>query len=252
MKNLYFIILIAVGLVSCNQPGTTSSESNSKPQALKERDTLIGDSAVQKGKKSFPKKIRYNLSEEPDSIKDMAMARNYNSGIQYYQKGKLNEALEQFKNALEKNPENSNVNHYLGRIYYDLGQKQLALSYYQDAARFNKSDSLSTLGAGQVFFDLGNYDSAMYYYNKSLTMAPHYALAYYNRGTLLGMQNKYVKAIDDLNKSIDLDPTNGNAFVNRGLAYYFLKQMNSACRDWKKAASMGIDKAQKAVDQYCN
>ena len=85
----------------------------------------------------------------------------------------------------------------------------------------------------------------------SLEVAPNYGLAYYNRGTLLGMQNKYIEALDDLNKSIELDPSNGNAYVNRGLAYFYLKQMNSACRDWNKAADMGIEKAKTAVEEYC-
>ena len=52
-------------------------------------------------------------------------------------------------------------------------------------------------------------------------------------------------------KSIELDPNNDNAYVNRGLAYFYLKQMNSACRDWQKASDMGNEKATEAVEQYC-
>lgn len=241
------------GVVACNQTAKTNEESKKDTLSLvKKTDSVVQDTGkiTQKIQEPEVKKNRETKTPFENQKKRNAMIA-YNQGIQFYQKGDLESALEQFKKSLENDPDNGNTSHYLARIYYDMGQKQLALSYYKDAARFNENDSVSTLGIGQVYFDMGDQKNAMMYYNRALEMAPNYALAYYNRGTLLGMQNKYIDALDDLNKSIDLDTTNGNAFVNRGLAYFYLKQMNSACRDWRKAAKMGFEKAQKAVDQYC-
>jgi len=35
------------------------------------------------------------------------------------------------------------------------------------------------------------------------------------------------------------------------LGYYYLKKMDKACKDWKKAASLGSTAGQTAVDKYC-
>lgn len=248
MKNIVIIFFFLIGLIACEQAKQKQSEATikstnqvqkSKPDTIK-KEEIIKDTTTH----IDPNEI---LKEQQEK----AAASAYNRGVRYYQKGDMENAFVQFKSALEKSPENSNINHYLGRLYYDMGQKELALSYYEDAVRFNPGDSVSILGVGQVHFDRGDYKNAMKYYDMSLETAPNYGLAYYNRGTLLGMQNKYIEALDDLNKSIDLDPENGNAFLNRGLAYYYLKQMNSACRDWEKAAAMGIKKAETAIEEYC-
>lgn len=251
MKNIVFILILIVGIVSCNQSGKTKSgQYNQAQETIAKSDTTGQDTTQNEMKKPKPR-VQEHMPLTLESVKLRNAAQAYHAGVEFYKQGELDSALIEFKKALNDNPESGNISHYLGRIYYDMGQKQLSLSYYKDAAKYNENDSLSTLGIGQVYFDIGDSTNAMKYYNKAIEMAPNYALAYYNRGTLLGIQNKYIKALDDLNRSIELDNTNGNAYVNRGLAYYFLEQTHSACRDWKKAASMGFEKAQKAVDQYC-
>ncbi len=245
MKNLVFILLIITGLAGCEQLGKDNKVA--KIETIKDKVRTIDSANASKDLLSEPANIN---QKKPDN-KTKAAKMAYNAGVQYYQKGDLDNALMQFKKVLENTPGYSPASHYLGRIYYDKGQKELSLSYYEDAVKNNINDSVSILGIGQVYFDLGNHVQAMEYYNMSIDVAPNYGLAYYNRGTLLGMQNKYIEALDDLNKSIELDPNNGNAYVNRGLAYFYLKQMNSACRDWQKASDMGIEKATEAVEQYC-
>lgn len=244
MKKFALIILMITGLFACSE---NTNQKSTPPEKEKSRST-ISDTTIHK----------VSLNEgviSPGRFKpvDVATAKKaYNKGIDLYGSGKLKEALEQFKTVLGNNPKNSMALHYIARIYYDMGDKKQALTYYKDAARNNINDSVSVLGIGQIYFDMGDKKSALEYYNMSLEIGPHFALAYYNRGTLYGMQNQYQKALDDLNKSIQYDPTNGNAYINRGLAHYYLKNPDLACKDWQKAADMGLKKGKEAVDRYCN
>jgi len=270
MRYIVFLSLI-IFLISCNQTEKTSKEKTGKNEAENEKQTIapkdggITISTTDSYKNALlialqnKDSVRLSQKAKMDSLLEDSGQRyamqnameKFKRGVKFYEEQDLPAALEQFKLALANIPENSKVNHYLGRIYYEMGQKELSLSYYKDAVKYNIDDSTSILGIGQVYFDLGDHQNAMEYYNITLDVAPNYGLAYYNRGTLLGMQNNYIEALEDLNKSIELDPDNGNAYINRGLAYFYLKQLNSACRDWQKAADMGVEKADAALDEYC-
>ena len=242
MKKILLLLLIAAGLFAC---------SGNQHQKQTEKKTVKADTVKKESIAVKPEKENSFL-DIPGGMVDLATAKSaFDKGVEFYKKGKLDEAIEQFNIVLKNNASNSVALHYLGRIYHDKGDKKRAISYYEEAARNNINDSVSVLYIGQIYFEMGDKKNAMEYYNIAVDMAPHYALALYNRGTLYGMQNQYEKALEDLNKSILYDSTNGNAYINRGLANYYLKNMDAACRDWQKAADMGFKQGQDAVDIYC-
>ena len=251
MKALFISLFITIVLSSCDQAAPKETETKEQPQ--QEAAEVIKNDTVKEGVlRIVPPKKDTVVNLENMQPREMQIAvESYNSGVEFYEQGKIDDAMAHFKTSLEYFPENSKAAHYLARIYFEKGQKGLALSYYEDAASYDPQDSVSILGIGQVYFDMGSYDKAMEYYNKAVETGPAYGLAYYNRGTLLGMQEKFIPALDDLNKSIELDPENPNAYLNRGLAYYFLKQLDAACKDWNKANDMGLEKGKEAVDFYC-
>ena len=53
------------------------------------------------------------------------------------------------------------------------------------------------------------------------------------------------RAIDDCNQSLKLDPGYHGAYNSRGSAYEALGDINKAIADYRKAASLGLDDAQK-------
>lgn len=252
MKALVFILLISLILGSCDQaPKKEPQKKTANTQAATE--IIKKDSTKEEGVLRIvpPNKENILPIEDMQNPEMQRALSSYNSGVDEYNKGNIEDALSLFKNSLEYYPENSKASHYIARIYFGRGEKGLALSYYKDAVEYDPADSVSILGIGQVYFDMGDYTRAMEYYNKAVDAGPKYGLAYYNRGTLYGMQQQFIPAVDDLNLSIKLDPNNSNAYLNRGLAYYFLKQLDAACEDWHKAADMGLEKGVEAVDFYC-
>lgn len=242
MRKLLLVLMLIAIFSACDQLKQTEENNIAvEPQKTQKKDTL-------------KQKLQSldSLVSPPAPDNNMKAAKNaYNQGLKLYQEGDLEGSLVQFKTVLVNYPENSNACHYLGRIYYELGQKGLSLAYYEDAVRFNLNDTVSMLGIGQVYFDMGDLTKAKEYYDMTIENAPFYSLAYYNRGTMLGMQKQYHSSLNDLNKSIELDSGNSNAYLNRGLAHYFLKDMEKACKDWHKAADMGLVKGVEAVEIYC-
>lgn len=62
----------------------------------------------------------------------------------------------------------------------------------------------------------------------------------------------YRGAIEDLSLAIRLKPTYANALNNRAAANWTVKEQQSACEDWKKAANLGHNEAEKSFVKFCN
>ena len=227
MKGLYFILIFVVALASCDE-STSSSEKVEGEKTSQPAAENVAENQPEQAEKEG-EVLRINPSDADTVVplsemqsKEMQDAKAaYNAGVDFYDRGQTEQALEQFKTSLEYFPENGpKAAHYLGRIYFEKGDKELALSYYEDAIRYDPVDSVSILSLGQVYFDMQNFEKAMEYYNKAIEAGPAYGLAYYNRGTLLGMQNEYMLALDDLNKSIRTRSEKSQCLPEQGLGLF--------------------------------
>ena len=58
-------------------------------------------------------------------------------------------------------------------------------------------------------------------------------------------------AIDDYTKAIQIYPEFASAYFNRGLSKIILKQKDSGCLDYCKAAELGDKKAYEKIKEDC-
>ena len=63
--------------------------------------------------------------------------------------------------------------------------------------------------------------------------------AYTNRGFAKEKLGDYEGAISDYDKAIENDSKRYEPYLNRGRSYYFLNNQKNACKDFKKAVSLG-------------
>ena len=76
--------------------------------------------------------------------------------------------------------------------------------------------------------------------------------AYYqNRASCYLKINECSKSIPDFTYALKLNPDNGAIYANRGIAYYKTGKKTEACKDWRKAQSLGIQSAGTYVRRYC-
>lgn len=226
-----------------NEGLTLITKENTQPKA----DPLTGIIS-----KSGNFEAERGTIEDEDEALILRRARTaFNNGNTYYKDGELEKAAEAYKLSLEYKPGNAKAFYNLGKVYYDMGQKELSLSYYHDAVNIDSEDSLSLVAIGLIYYEKGNIVEATKYYNKTEKVAQHFSMLYFNRGTMYGQQKKYQLSIDDLTKAIKYDDQNSEALINRGLAYYYSRQLDPACKDWRKAKRMGNPKGTKAVNLYC-
>jgi tetratricopeptide (TPR) repeat protein len=106
------------------------------------------------------------------------------AGADRYRAGKLIEAEQLFRAALELEPGNADRYYNLAVVIHDLGQRLEEITLYRQAIDIN----------------------------------PNYTSAYINLGIILKEQRQVKEAIDALDRAISLDPSHANAQYNLSLA----------------------------------
>lgn len=86
----------------------------------------------------------------------------------------------------------------------------------------------------------GKTDAALTFFDKAIRYNPENFEAYYYKGNCLANKKKYSEAILEYNKAIKRKPDYAEAFANRGEMEFYLGDRESACRDWRKAESLGM------------
>ena len=130
---------------------------------------------------------------------------SFNSGLDKYEQGDYQGAIDDFTKAIEIHPQNADA-------YYNRG---------------------TTKGK------LKDYQGAIADYNKAISFYPQSSIAYLNRGIAKSQLEDYQGAIADYNKVISIDPQNAVAYANRSILKEKQGDLNGSCSDGKKAASLG-------------
>lgn len=159
-----------------------------------------------------------------------------------------------------------------------------AISDYTSAIQLNADSVSAYLKRAQCNVLLKKYDKAINDYNKAIKIKPDTVRILYLRGLAYNAASNFKLAFEDFSKVVRLDPNNYDAYIQRGtacegmenlksasydyseairikpkdgLAYYKRglanqdAKDNSACKDFKMAASLGFEDA-KSLAEGCN
>lgn len=136
-----------------------------------------------------------------------------NRGLWLNEKGRIPEAIEQFRNAIRLDPQSPNA----------------------------------WLNAGKSFGELGQPDSAIYYLENCLQRSDGDSKVYNNLGNAYGMLGNFPKALENFQKSLRLDPENANAYYNLGVTYGLTGDTLTADSLLRIAAQKGNEGAYKSL-----
>lgn len=207
------------------------------------------------------KKNQYNILDHlklPQAIK-LAKKKSKDAS--------LDEAINIYKDILEKFPKNKKALHgveYLSRLLnrnakaqdpppnqmqslivrYNKGQLHQALSEtHQLLQLFPRSAVLFNL-LGAANHGLGQLDTAITAYRKATIIKPDYADAYYNMGVALKAQGKLDNAIDSYKKAINIKLDYAEAYNATGIVLKAQGRLNEALEAYKKAVFIKPDYAE--------
>jgi len=143
--------------------------------------------------------------------------QNHNNlGDMYGRHGDLDKAEEEFKKAIELQPNYADAYHNLANIYLQKEEFKKAIENYHKAVEINPGLWQSYSNLSGIYFQQENYLEAEKQINLAIKANPNVSMNYYNLAVTHYKLEKPNEVIPLLNKALDLDPENQQAkeFLN--------------------------------------
>lgn len=138
--------------------------------------------------------------------------------------GKLDEAVDYYRQALQIEPKNADVHYNLGNALQSLGKLDEAISHYYQVLKTKPQHTYTHLNLANALSTQGKFDEALSHYRQVLKVKSLEAIAYNNIGTILEPQGKLDEAIDCYSRALRIKPDFPEARYN--LIYAFASQHN--------------------------
>ncbi|MSR87357.1 tetratricopeptide repeat protein [Candidatus Peribacteria bacterium] len=163
-----------------------------------------------------------------------AQAAHHNLGVVYQKAGHLQDALNQYGEALAIAPKASTEAN-IGDIFREAGQPADAADHYQKALAINSKNADAYLGLGLLALQDKKTDAAITAFQSAVEFAPQSPETHLNLGAALMSAKRVEEAITEYKKAIELDSSSAAASFNLAVALERAGRMDEA-RQWYRRA----------------
>jgi tetratricopeptide (TPR) repeat protein len=164
------------------------------------------------------------------------------------QKGRHEEAIAEWKHALELNPDDPGGQMNLGLALAGTGKLGEAIAHYQKAVQANPEYAEAHNNLGVALAGTGKLDEAIEHYQRALQIDPEYAAAHNNFGLALAAAGKFADAIEHYRRALELKADFADAHLNLGVALAGTGRLDEAIAHFRKI--LEIDP--KSAEAYSN
>jgi tetratricopeptide (TPR) repeat protein len=174
----------------------------------------------------------------------------YRLGTILQDQGRIDEAVETYERALERSPRYVPLLVHLAACYRALGRPQEARAMYEQALQVNAYDITATLGLAELNIEENTAESLRRAHERLrslLDWAPDHIAARTNLGVVLANLGQHEKAIDQYRTVLQLDPNAATATVNLALLLQAVGDEAGASAAFRHAASITLDSFEQAV-----
>lgn len=249
--NFIITLIITLMVLSCDNMNEADFQEAKELQKLKkyEDSNEILTRLVEKKYKLDT--VYFLLGQNYFSIKNDeynfdGSAVDYSLSIEYYSK------------VIDENPNYFSA--YINRIRsnHNQGRHKINLKQIKEAIEMFRDSTELILYRGTTKAKLGDYEGSDIDINSFLGYEDIDTSDIISAYRWLGLNHKekleFKEAVKDFTKAIQLDTVNTDSylFVNRGEAYQGLRDKKNACKDFRKAADLGVLFVLKDLRNYCN
>jgi tetratricopeptide (TPR) repeat protein len=118
--------------------------------------------------------------------------------------GLTDEAIQNFRKALELRPEQSKDRNNLGKALLQQGRFMEAMEEFQAALKISPNDPVAENNIGAAYLEKGDLDNAIDYLRKAVDDGPRNADAYINFGNALLKKHDFDAAVAAYSRTLDL------------------------------------------------
>ena len=164
---------------------------------------------------------------------------HYNLGNAYASKGRLDQAISEYKRALILKPHYAEAHNNLASAYVLKGKWDKAISEIKQSLAINPNYAMAHNNLGSIYHKKGDLDKAISEYKQAIAIKPDYAKAHGNIGLIYYSKGMFDEAIFEYEKALAINPNLSEIHYNLGAAYYYKGNYKLAIVHCDKAAELG-------------
>lgn len=166
----------------------------------------------------------------------------FNQGVEAFEEGNYEEAIEEFTNAIDFGYEpQSEIYFYLGRSYHQIGNYSRAVSDYTRAIELNYEPLSEAFNRrGLAYHSDGDFARAIIDFTQAIELN-HEPLSwpYVNRGNSYHAIGDYEHAIESFTQAINLNHGSlAYVYALRGISYSYSENYEQALQDFDKSIEL--------------
>jgi len=178
----------------------------------------------------------YN-SRRAIELNDQAAPVHVTLGVIYRGKGRYEEAIEQFKQALRLSPNNRNASRELARAFETHNMAAEAESTFQSIIKQWPDHSGAYADLGLFYTRRGRHADALEQLNSAAELELEGYRDWNNLGVLAFQLDRYEDAGRMWERSLEIEPNMGG-YSNLGTLYFIEGRFSDACRMYEQALSL--------------
>ena len=214
----------------------------------------IPEGPILEAEEHFNKGVSFrNLGLLDDAIKEYREAvqikpdyagAHYNLGIVLKDKGLFNDAIQEYREALRIKTDFSEAHYGLGVVLKDKGLLDDVIEEYREALRIKTDFSEAHIGLGSALRDKGLIDDAIEEFRETVRIKPGYAEAHYSLGVVLVDKGLFDDAIEEYREALRIKSHYAEAHYNLGIVLKDKGLLDDAIHEYREALRIKPDLAE--------
>jgi tetratricopeptide (TPR) repeat protein len=167
-------------------------------------------------------------------------------GRAYLRMGETERAINDFDEALRRDPRDSETLLNRAKAFRTLGQIYKAEADYEAVIKLGDRVADAYFGRGVMYVESGAYSHALIEFTRAIDLAPHEIVNYLWRGYAELEMGAANSALTDFDKALELDPGDADALRLRSRALYELDRFAEAIENADRAIAHAASQSRKA------
>jgi protein O-mannosyl-transferase len=142
-----------------------------------------------------------------------------NLGVALAASGRFDEAIENYRRAILINPDSFEALNNLGNAFAARGRFDEAIGNYRRAILVNPDSFEALNNLGNAFAARGRFDEAIGNYHRAIRIKPDYCQALDNLGLALAARGRFDEAIGNYRRAIQINPNCPETYFHLGMTF---------------------------------
>jgi serine/threonine protein kinase/WD40 repeat protein/Flp pilus assembly protein TadD len=167
----------------------------------------------------------------------------YRRGLAFEQRGRLREALDDFRRALVLKPDHAAAAYHRGQVRARQGERAKAIADWSRAIALEPDHANALAARGDAYYSLGRWDEAAGDYLKLVALRPDWPEPHNDGAWLLAThpdprRRDPGRALALARRAVDLDPDEGDSWNTLGVAQYRAGDWRGAIKTLEQAIAL--------------